>query len=103
MNIPLGLTLTILSYRDFYDVPRLILAGDQRAGFWILDCPFNDATDDYSQTYAVFFVGHDLPMARSVFETWSRGRSGLSVGVIGVDHVRFDDTRRSSLVCSPVA
>ena len=103
MNIPLDSLLSIVAYREFYDVPRLILAGDKSENYWVLDCSFDDGGDDYSPSYAVFFVGHDVTASREAFELWSRAQTGLYVGVIEVDSVRFDDTRRRELMCSKMA
>lgn len=87
--------LPILEYRDFYDVPRLVLV---RVGgrFLLLDSPFDDILDDYAPEYDVFeftddprpFVGPDwrsLP---------SRGRH---LGRVPVASITFDRTRRLSI------
>ena len=99
MNIPMCIPLAIVAYRDFHDVPRLILATDQNVKFWILDSPFDDDTDEYSQNYTIFFVGHDLTTSRRALELWSSHPTERSVGTIAVDRVRFDDTRRKELTC----
>lgn len=99
MKIPLGTPLAIVAYRDFHDVPRLILASDQDASFWVLDSPFDDDTDEYSPSYEIFFVGRDLFAAKQALELWSNRSTGLSIGAIAVDRVRFDDSRRKALTC----
>lgn len=98
MNIPNDTRLVIVAYRDFYDVPRLMLASDQDARFWILDSPFDDSADEYSPNYAVHFVGHDPSSSRQAFELWSSCQTGSSVGTIAVNRVRFDETRRREMV-----
>ena len=100
MNIPQNIPLTILEYRDFHDFLRLILAGDQEGRFWILDSPFDDAADEYSKNYSIFFAGHDLHESRQLLESWPSHPGGLSVGSIAVDRVRFDDTRRKEFMCT---
>lgn len=100
MNIPQKVPLTILDYRDFHDFPRLILAGDQDARFWILDSPFDDNTDEYSENYSIFFVGHDLLESQRLLESWPSQPGGLNVGSIAVARVRFDDTRRREFMCT---
>ncbi|WP_157769446.1 hypothetical protein [Xanthomonas campestris] len=99
MKIPQGTPLKILEYRDFHDIPRLILAGEQGVRFWILDSPFDDSVDEYSKEYSVFFVGNDLLESRRLLESWSGHSGGLSVGSIAVDKVCFDETRRKEFVC----
>jgi hypothetical protein len=97
MSIPVGVCLSIVAYRDFYDVPRLILAGDGR-GFWIFDCPFDDGSDEYSPEYSVFYLGEELAEAERVLESWPRYQ-GRSVGSIEVGRVRFDESSRKQLTC----
>lgn len=100
MKIPRGILLKVVAYREFYDVPRLILASEQGAGFWIFDSPFDDEADEYSQTYSVFFVGHDLLESKRLLETWSNHPRGPAVGSIELDRVRFDGTRRAEFICT---
>lgn len=99
MKIPLGTPLAIVAYRDFHDVPRLILATDSDGGFWVLDSHFDDDADEYSPVYKVFFVGDDLCAAKQALESWPNRSTGLGIGAIAVDRVRFDDTRRKALTC----
>lgn len=84
----------ILEYRDFYDVPRMILvrAGDR----WILlDCPFDDDADDYSLTYKVYELASDPREAESA--DWRPlTASGRFLNEVPVDAVEFDETRRAA-------
>jgi len=96
MNFPFGQPLNIIAYRDFYDVPRLILARDHLEGNWILDCPFDDKTDEYSQQYFVFFMGTDQCTSKEAYESWATCQRE-SVGSISVGRVSFDQTRRAVL------
>ena len=100
MKIPPGISLKVVAYREFYDVPRLILASDLDARFWILDCPFDDEADEYSKTYSVFFVGHDLLESKRLLESWPNHPRGHGVGSVEVDRVRFDSTRRAEFICT---
>ena len=46
-----------IQYRDFYDVPRIFLT-TYKGRHFLLDCPFDDALDDYSAAYEVFLMRH---------------------------------------------
>ncbi|NZA25920.1 hypothetical protein H0E84_05945 [Luteimonas sp. SJ-92] len=98
MNIPLDTPITIVAYRDFYDVPRLILACDQNANFWILDSAFDESVDEYSSSFEVFFVGHDPSIESLTLDYWPSRPRALSVGNIAVDQIKFDATRRKDLI-----
>ncbi len=98
MNVPFDIPLTIVAYRDFYDVPRLILACDKDANYWIFDSSFDETFDDYSSSFEVSFIGTGPSMESLVLDSWlSRGR-GLSVGKIALGRIKFDDTQRKELI-----
>lgn len=96
--MPTGVWLTIASYRDFYDFPRLILAADQESRFWILDSDFNDEQDEYSANYNVYFVGHDPGQARAAFELHAKGTKGAVAGVLNNTQLEFDPTKRQQFL-----
>jgi hypothetical protein len=87
--------LPILEYRDFHDVPRLILLSvDER--FLLLDCPFDEVLDDYPPDYDVYEL--DADPRRSVAADW-RGLAGLgrTLGRVPVGTIAFDPTRREAI------
>lgn len=95
-------TLAIVTYRDFFDVPRYVLAQDAHGHLWVLDCPFDETTDDYAQHYSLYDAGTHLDSARSVFEAMEAAALTL-IDTTPVDDVRFDESRRSTLVMSGFA
>ena len=79
-------------YRDFYDVPRLVVF--QHEGRCILlESAYDAALDDYSSDYAEFQLNVrellDLP------ESWVGIREGATrLGRIPISKVLFDSSRR---------
>ena len=41
-----------ISYREFWDVPRMVVAWDQQHTY-LFDCPFDEMLDDYATDYGV--------------------------------------------------
>jgi len=82
-------------YRDFHDVPRCIVFGYMGSSY-LLDCPFDDAADDYPTEYGVYKLS--LPVNAEVpNEAWAKISSlGVRIGTIPVRDVMFDPTRRST-------
>ena len=87
-------------YREFYDVPRLILVEmDDKA--LLLDSPFDQEADEYTDSFRVY----SLSMASA---TELRGRTswngaaalGTFIASIPVSEVEFDPSRRRSLGAS---
>jgi len=93
MTIPPGL-FTIIRYRDFYDVPRLILAVDQASRYWIFDSTFDDELDEYSSYYNVYSVNYDSKDAEKAIAFHSEGIKGAIESVVPVDSIRFDLSKR---------
>ena len=100
MMAPFNEWLAIVTYRDFYDVPRLILATDERAHFWILDNQFDDDADAYSPDYAVYFAGREAESAQVAFAR--HAASGASTkdfaASVSLQQVEFNQTRRQKLL-----
>jgi hypothetical protein len=94
MMMPTGVWITIASYQDFHDFPRLFLAVDQESSFWILDSEFDDARDEYSADYNVYFVGHESSQANAAFELHAKGAKGAVTGVLHSTQLEFDSTKR---------
>jgi len=85
----------ILAYRGFHDLPRLMWVDDGASRPWLLDCPFDDALDDYPAEYRVHTVDIDVEGA---VEPWEKHALGLlpMVGTVPVAALQFDATHRTS-------
>jgi len=85
-----------ISYRDFYDVPRIFIATHD-GKLYLFDCPFNDELDDYLDRYRVY----RLPAISEdeLQGTWGRlpERAVSLLGEIPVSAVQFDITKRNSI------
>lgn len=82
-----------IQYRDFCDVPRILLL--RHAGcLLLLDSPFNDDADEYSASYDVYLMPV-LPQ-ETLEGSWYDLRESASrlIGRIPVAAVEFDATRR---------
>lgn len=80
-------------YREFYDVPRVIVV-DLPDGRFMLDCPFNDGLDDYPNEYQVVKLVGDEPLDGS----WvGLGAGRASLGTVPVSQGLFDESRRRFL------
>lgn len=99
MTILFNEWLTIVAYRDFHDVPRLILATDELARFWILDSKFDAAADEYSPKYLVYFAGAEAMSAQLVFarHAASNATPDQAVANVFVELVEFDQAGRQKL------
>ncbi len=94
MPLPPG-RYRILAYREFHDLPRLMWVADEASRQWLLDCPFDDALDDYPAEYRVHTMGTDVEDA---VEPWEKHALGLlaMVGTVPVAALHFDATHRAS-------
>ena len=86
-----GLT-PILSYRDFYDVPRTFVVTTPD-GLLVFDSPFDDELDDYRPEYTVHFL--PWSEARRLHDPWDTLTNGAERrGQVPTVDVAFDETRR---------
>lgn len=85
-----------ISYRDFYDVPRIFIATHD-GKLYLFDCPFDDELDDYLDSYRVY----QLPAISEdeLQGSWERlpERAVSLLGEIPVAAVQFDTTKRNSI------
>ena len=89
-----------ITYRDFYDVPRMILV-EYEGAFYLFDCPFNDEMDDYPSHFTVYRL--EPAHGRSALESgaWvGLAEKGTEVGHVKVADVHLDPSKRSSLAAS---
>lgn len=89
-------TWLAMRYRDFNDVPRLV-AVEYRGHVYLLDAPFDDEIDDYSDHYTVYRLP-ESEGARLHDLSWERLPSlGEELGRVPVVEVEFDETKREAL------
>src|SRR3972149_1153824 len=77
-----------ISYRDYYDVPRIFVAKWRRR-LLLFDCLFDDERDDYPDHFLVY----ELPptLAKHLAErSWiGLANEGRYIGRVAVKHARF--------------
>lgn len=100
-HIPHHHHFTIIEYRDFFDVPRCILAKDERGTYWLLKSPFDDVTDEYSENYSLFEAGQEEAYARTAYYRHCSGDLRDATVVLPVASLEFDATKRASFRVSP--
>jgi hypothetical protein len=95
----LSYSCDIIKSYGFWDVPCLfVVAAPDRAGHWMLDCPFDRDEDEYAQMYEVYEL---LVSVESLPENWSRIEDlRRTIGRLPVAAVDFDETRRAKAVLS---
>ena len=82
----------ILSYGEFYDVPRLFVVTVDE-GLLVFDSPFDEDLDEYRPDYAVYFL--PWSEARRLHGRWDTLTEGAEHrGVVPVSEVEFDESRR---------
>lgn len=83
-----------IQYRDFYDVPRIFVTNHQ-GQLYLFDCPFDDALDDYPDSYRVY----QLPALTEaeLAGSWENlpSRALRVLGTVAVTDVQFDPTKRA--------
>src|SRR5437879_3362509 len=79
-------------YRDFYDVPRIFVVLLDGTTL-LMDCVFNEASDEYSDVYEVYRMRPNFEPPEGSWESLTR-EGAERLGSIPVSAVRFDPTRR---------
>lgn len=83
------------TYREFHDVPRVLIVKAAQ-GQLLLDCPFDDALDDYPSEHTVYRLPDEVSPKSS---DWTNlARLGTPLGRIPVAAVIFDPSRRGSVL-----
>ena len=85
-------------YRGFYDIPRAVLV-EYEGDAYLLDCPFDERADKYSDEFAVYGLPESIAKAaREPTSSWiDLAESGTLLGRVPVVQVRFDESRRRFL------
>lgn len=79
-------------YREFYDVPRLIVF--KAAGrVYLLDSPFDNERDDYSDLYAVYEIQAPILDLKLAIARWNTLPKRL-LGYHPVSNALFDASKR---------
>ncbi|HUS18159.1 MAG TPA: hypothetical protein VMZ25_00780 [Terriglobales bacterium] len=84
------------AYREFYDVPRLIVVRF-KGKVLLLDSRFDEAADDYSDVYDVYVLPADIQIPETGSWEHLASRTAQKLGTIKVSDVAFDETKRKRL------
>ncbi|WP_282296868.1 hypothetical protein [Stenotrophomonas sp. PS02289] len=91
-----GSHFTIVDYRDFYDVPRRILAKDDAGQYWVFSSFFDEDVDEYQDRFSLYFAGSDLAEAKVAFVKHCEFESGQPLISVSILRFAFDATTRSA-------
>jgi len=84
------------SYRDFYDVPRMIIL-NHKGRKVLLDCKFDDALDEYPPTYKVYILPQEInEFGETSWESMPT-RATKYVGEIEVKQLILDHSKRAEM------
>jgi len=84
-------------YREFYDVPRLMLVdGDDYT--LRLESLFNDESEDYEPFYSVR-IAERLSKNKTAINFTDNGMRWRTLGRLPVSELRFSATKRSFFTC----
>jgi hypothetical protein len=80
-------------YRDFYDVPRMIVV-ERASNLYLFDAPFDDAADEYADRYTVYRLPESSRSVISLDSWVGLAAAGEPIGRLSVSEVEFDESRR---------
>ena len=83
-------------YRDFYDVPRMLVVSHRDLTF-LLDCPFDEDLDEYPEHYAVYEIPQFSDQQLSGSWIGFTNFALRTLKPIAVVDVQFDPTKRRSI------
>jgi hypothetical protein len=90
--VPIEQLTRILSYGEFWDVPRIFVVTVPH-GMLVFESPFDEGLDDYPPEYSVYFL--PWSEAQRLHGLWNTLTDGAELrGRIPVEDVEFDKTRR---------
>lgn len=87
---------TPFSYREFYDLPRAIVASHGEHSYFF-DCPFDVRRDDYGPDYDVYLMPSLSQSELSGSWESLRERTVRRLGRVPVSSVRFDESQRCEI------
>jgi len=87
---------TRIVYREFYDVPRMIIVSHCGLKL-LLDCKFDESLDEYPTAYKVYAL--PLEVDESTLRSWDKlpQEATKYLGEIPVGQVIFDSTKRAEI------
>jgi hypothetical protein len=95
------MTMIPFEYRDFWEVPRLIVC--TLAGIEILlDSEFDEATNEYAGEYKVYAMPPALDLDRLPPGAEMPTEEARYLGSIAVSAIEFDSTKRKAMDAEPV-
>ena len=85
-----------IRYKGFWDVPRIFIVTYQDRVF-LFDCPFDEDTEDYPESYQVYTVAclRDEELAGSWAQLSLKATQYL--GEVPINKVRFDPSKRKEI------
>lgn len=87
---------TKIAYREFYDVPRMIIV-THRGLKLLLDSKFDESLDDYPAEYRVYVLPQEIDeLSLDSWETLPR-RATKYLGDIPIAEVIFDPSKRAEI------
>jgi hypothetical protein len=92
----------IISYRDFWDVPRIFLARHEGRVF-LFDCPFDEDREDFADSYQVFLMPELAADALSGSWVGLSRQAVRHLGGVPVAQVTFDPTKRRQIDSTALA
>jgi len=87
----------ILTYREFFDVPRAFIIEPISGVFLLFDCPFDEAADDYSDNFTVYSL--QIATVEDLPSDWRKISPCVKdlVGKVSISEIEFDATRRKQV------
>jgi hypothetical protein len=82
-----------MRYRDFYDIPRAVVA-EWEGALYLLDCAFDPDLDDYEPSYTVYRLPDGLDESLDGMSWTDLGNHGERLGTVPTGDVEFDPSRR---------
>ena len=86
----------LIRYRDFWDVPRIFFA-EHDGELYLFDSRFDKTSEDYLESYDVYL----MPSfgESDYLGSWAEHpqKAICKVGVVPIDSVRFDPTKRKEI------
>ncbi|MCU1089840.1 hypothetical protein JAK45_19465 [Stenotrophomonas maltophilia] len=92
-----GGIFSIEAYRDFYDVPRLMLATDVDSAHWIFECAFDDEAEEYAGVYRIYAVRPGVQGIDAITDHLKDGTNPV-VATVAVSTLKFDESNRKTFV-----
>ena|SRR5712692_4826587 len=82
-----------IQYREFWDVPRIFIVPFRQRWF-LFDCRFNEATEDFPNHYQVYLLHHLEP--GELTGSWDdlHRKAVQFIATVPIEQVHFDASKR---------